>query len=98
MIDDSQHQPSPASSSLVPTSLSRGSQRLATRSAEQAAIGAIQTQAAAVVTSVGLQGVDMLASQLSGMYERHGDVVLPMAKPIIEGYGKRVRSILDGLQ
>ena len=81
----------------LPTTLSRGPQKLAVTSAEDAIVGVLRTEAACAVARTGLQGVDGLAEQLVAMHERHGDAVLVLAKPIIEGYGNRVRSILDGL-
>lgn len=88
-------QPAPLVS--LPDSLSKSAQRDVNRSAETAVVAASMTDAATMVTWHGLRGAETLAGQLVSMHERHGDVALYVAKPIIEGYGARVRSIIEGM-
>ncbi len=63
-------------------------------SAERGIVGVTKTESATMVAWAGLRGAGYLAGQVVDMYERHGDVALFVSRPILEGYGNRVRSIL----
>ncbi len=76
--------------------LARKHQREAEQASQQAIVAAHQTEGASLVAFVALQGVDLLASQVMAMHERHGDIVIPMVKPILDGYGKRVSGLIQG--
>lgn len=88
--------PTPGASSL-PQTLTRRTQRDIVRSMEAAVRGATDAEAAAMVALVGLQGADLLTHRLVEMHDRHGDIALAVAAPIVQGYGNRVRSIFEGL-
>lgn len=77
--------------------LDRRTGRLAGQAQQNALVAVARTEAAALVTHVGLQGTGMIAAQLIEMHERHGDVILPMAEPIVRGYSSYVSGLIQGL-
>ena len=78
----------------VSRSLTRRNRRLVDEAAQSAVVSATAVEGAALTAFVGLKGAEVLAGHVVDMHRRHGDVIVPMVMPILEGYGQCVGRLL----
>ena len=82
----------------LPALMARHERQAVRQATKSAVVGAGKVEATAFVTFSALQGADIIASRVTDMYGRHGDLGLHLAQPIVEAYRTQVRQIIEGMQ